>query len=129
MTRHRMKGPTIAYCYFTIVLFPQLLLRSASSSLRIFTLVFSFHYSAAIEKTPEPSYFLAAPTSRTRPSWYLPLLPEIITSITKALRLHSPNLLTLKAFKVDKADLDSDGVHLNALSGMDYVLHLLNEPR
>jgi len=89
----------------------------------------TFTYSAAIDKTPEPSYFLASPTTRTRPSWYLPLMSDIISLITKALRMHTPNLLTLRAFKANKVDLDSDGVHLNALTGMDYVLHLLNEPR
>lgn len=67
--------------------------------------------------------------TRTRPSWYLPLLPDIIGLTTKALRLHAPKLVTLRAFKADKGDLDSDGVHLGALAGIDYVLHLLNEPR
>lgn len=82
-----------------------------------------------IANSPEPSYYLAAPTIRTRPSWYLPILPDILTSLSRALRMHKPGLMSLKAFRVNKSDLDTDGVHLNALSGLDYVLHLLNEPR
>ena len=72
---------------------------------------------------------MAPPTVRTRPTWYLPLLPHVMRSLSGSLRVHNPALSTLKAFLATQKDLDSDGVHFNALSGRDYVLYLLDQSR
>ena len=72
---------------------------------------------------------MAQPTIRSRPSWYLPLLPAIIRSLTSVLRIHNPTLYTLRSFVATSTDLDSDGVHFSALSGQDYVVHLLDQSR
>ena len=45
------------------------------------------------------------------------------------LRAHRPNLLTIRSFQANVSELDSDGVHFSALSGRDYVLHLLDQSR
>jgi len=95
---------------------------------QVYLIVFGI-FRSAIEAVSGPDFFLAAPTTRTRPSWYLPILPDITNLLTKSLRLHSPNLYTIKAFKANKGDLDTDGIHFSPLTGLDYVLHLLNEPR
>jgi len=82
-----------------------------------------------ISSYPKPSYYLAAPTIRTRPSWYLNLLPDVTQMLTRSLIHHSPNLLSLKAFQCTAKDLDSDGVHFSTLTGLSYVNHLLEQPR
>ena len=82
-----------------------------------------------MEAYSAPAYFLAPPTIRTRPSWYLPLLPAIVRSLTCTLRLHQPRLWTLKAFVATNAELDSDGVHFTALAGIGYVLDLIDQSR
>ena len=82
-----------------------------------------------MEAYAAPAYFLAPPTIRSRPSWYLPLLPAIVRSLTGVLRLHQPRLWTLKAFVATSSELDSDGVHFTALSGIGYVLDLIDQSR
>ena len=76
-----------------------------------------------------PSYVMAPPTVRTRPTWYLPLMSAIIRSLTGVLRVHSPTLYTLRAFIASNSELDSDGIHFTALSGIGYVLHLIDQSR
>ena len=83
----------------------------------------------AIGANRGPSYFLAPPTVRTRPTWYLPLLPAVMRSLVGSLRANNPALSTLRAFMSTTKDLDADGVHFNAISGRDYVLHLLDYSR
>lgn len=50
-------------------------------------------------------------------------------SLSGILRAHSPNLYTIRSFTAGVSDLDSDGVHFSALSGRDYVLHLIDLSR
>jgi len=75
------------------------------------------------------SFYLAAPTIRTRPSWYLNLLPEIIQTLTKSLIHHAPPLTTLKAFNCSQKELETDGIHFSTLAGLSYVNFLLEQPR
>ena len=89
----------------------------------------SLFYRDAIGANCGPAYFLAPPTVRTRPSWYLPMFPSMMRSLVGSLRAHNPALTTLRAFLATPKDLDSDGVHFNALSGRDYVLYLLDQSR
>lgn len=78
---------------------------------------------------PDPSYFIALPTIRTRPDWYVPMHPELSDLISKCLRNVLPSPRPLRAFLMSGRDLDSDGIHLNAISGMAYVQFLVNQPR
>jgi len=85
--------------------------------------------SAMISGCPRPAYFLAPPTVRLRPLWYLPLLPEIVQLLSRCLRIHEPGLQCLKSFSCTQKDLESDGVHFSALTGFSYIQFLLDEPR
>jgi len=88
-----------------------------------------FAFRDLITALPKPSYFLAAPTVRTRPQWYLDLFPDITQMLSKALLFHHPNLTTLKTFHCSPSDLESDGMHLNTLSGIAYVNFLVEQPK
>jgi len=65
---------------------------------------------------------------RTKPSWYLPLTSTIMKALIGVLRSHNPGLVTLKAFPCTASELDSDGIHLGAVAGRDYVQFLLDQP-
>lgn len=84
-------------------------------------------FSEVIDSNPGPTYFLASPTNRTRPSWLLPSMGRLSVLITEVLRRHKPNLTSLRAYNVTKDELDSDGIHLTALAGRDYVTYLLDQ--
>lgn len=77
----------------------------------------------------DPSYFIAMPTVRTRPEWFLPLLPELPDLILKNIRKLRLPLRPLPSFQMSGNDLDSDGIHLNALAGITYVQFLIDKPR
>lgn len=86
-------------------------------------------YSTKIASVPDPTYFVAMPTVRTRPEWYLPLLPEIPNMVLKQIRNLHLALRPLPAFQMSGSDLDTDGIHLNALAGITYCQHLIDKPR
>lgn len=86
-------------------------------------------FSNAIASVPDPTYFIAMPTVRTRPEWYLPLLPEIPSIVLKHIRKLRIALRPLPSFQMSGNDLDSDGIHLNALAGITYCQHLIDKPR
>ena len=56
-------------------------------------------------------------------------MPEIVQLLSSTLRLSDPGLHTLRSFSESTSDLDSDGIHLNAIKGHDYVQYLLDQPR
>lgn len=78
---------------------------------------------------PDPSYYLAMPTVRTQPLWFLPMQSDITQLIFGCLRMMRLPMTPLPALPLSGQDLDSDGVHLNALSGLKYVMHLIDQPR
>ena len=60
---------------------------------------------------------------RTSPVWYREGLPEILTLFSQVLSTDRPeNLRILPSFPTP--DYESDGVHLTAYSGLEYILHL-----
>jgi len=90
---------------------------------------FNCNFRDLITACPKPSYYLAAPTIRTRPKWYLEMLPEILQSLSKALVHHNPSLLTLKSFHCSVKELDVDRVHFTTYSGLAYINFLIEQPR
>ena len=56
-------------------------------------------------------------------------MPEIVQLLSSTLRQVDPGLHTLRSFSETPADLDSDGIHLNAVKGHEYVQYLLDQPR
>lgn len=86
-------------------------------------------YSLKMQDVPDPSYFLAMPTIRSRPEWFINLHPGLAQVILKHLKRLRPAPQPLRAFPMSGRDLDSDGIHLNAVSGIPYVQFLVDQPR
>lgn len=82
-----------------------------------------------MERVPEPSYYVAMPTLRTRPEWYPSINAELASMVVRILKTLRPSPRPLPAFLMSGQDLDTDGIHLNALAGMTYVQHLIDKPR
>lgn len=78
---------------------------------------------------PDPSYYLAMPTVRSRPEWFLPMHLDLTKMILANLKTVNPAPQPLRAFALSGQDLDSDGIHLNALAGITYVQFLIDQPR
>ena len=68
---------------------------------------------------------VAPPMYRSAPIWYREGLSEVMAQFSQILNLDKPpNLLLLPSFATP--DFDSDGVHLTAYSGLEFVLHLFD---
>lgn len=78
---------------------------------------------------PDPTYYLAMPTVRTQPQWFLPMYADINNLIFGCIKKMGLPITPLKALAISGQDLDSDGIHLNALAGLKYVMHLIDQPR
>ena len=75
---------------------------------------------------PGITFLIAPPMYRRLPVWYREGLPEIMRLFSQAF---SPaerpqNLLLLTSFSTP--EFDSDGVHLTAYSGLEYIMHLFD---
>ena len=80
----------------------------------------------ACGSSPDRWYLLSPPMYRSFPVWYREGLPEIMRLFSQAF---SPaerpqNLLLLTSFSTP--EFDSDGVHLTAYSGLEYIMHLFD---
>ena len=79
----------------------------------------------ACEDNPEVSFLISPPMYRTHPIWYRDGLPEIMTLFSSTLGIEKPeNLHLLPSFPTP--DFESDGVHLTAYSGLEFLLHLFD---
>lgn len=92
-------------------------------------IVFCFIFSTAMAAIQGPGYFLAMPTVRSRPEWFLPVHPDLTQIILANLKSTRPSPSPLRAFPMCGRDLDSDGIHLNGSSGIPYVQFLVDQPR
>ena len=76
---------------------------------------------------PSREYIVAPPMYRTSPVWYREGLPEVLGVFSQTLG-HGPdipkNLRLLPSFPTP--EYESDGVHLTAYSGQEYLLHLFD---
>lgn len=86
-----------------------------------------FFFRVTAEANKGPVYFLASPTIRLRPAWFLPAMGRVSILLTDVLHRYQPNLTLLRAYQSSKDDLDSDGLHFSALAGRDYVTFLLDQ--
>lgn len=77
------------------------------------------------ERFPSRKYLVCPPMYRRAPLWYRDGLPEILTRFSSSYQvLSASNLLLLPSFATPA--YESDGVHLNAYSGLEFVLHLFD---
>jgi hypothetical protein len=80
---------------------------------------------AACESNPEVSYLVSPPMYRTHPYWYRDGLAEVMTLFSSTLgQERPPNLNLLPSFATPT--FESDGVHLTAYSGLEFLLHLFD---
>jgi len=76
---------------------------------------------------PDRKYLTCPPMFRRSPTWFREGLPEIMTSFSAAFVKNSvgiPNLFAMPGFATPS--FESDGIHLTAYSGYQYVLHLFS---
>ena len=74
--------------------------------------------------SPTRIVLVSPPMYRTSPTWYREGLPEVLTLFSQIFTDRPPNLHLLPSFATP--DFDSDGVHLSAYSGLEYILHLFD---
>ena len=95
------------------------------STLRtFFQKVFSFGTSR-----PSLSVFIVPPMYRTTPLWYRDGLSEVCQRFSSEFMALRPpgNVFLLPSFA--KVSLESDGVHLDPTSGLEYILYLFEAPQ
>ena len=74
---------------------------------------------------PARTYLLSPPMYRSSPLWYREGLPEIMSLFSQAMMADKPlNLHLLSSFATP--DFESDGIHLTAYSGLEFILHLFD---
>ena len=73
---------------------------------------------------PDVQVFLCPPMYRTSPIWYREGLPEILKKFSDVMKAKPPNSFLMPSFPTPQ--FQSDGVHLTAYSGLEFVLHLFD---
>ena len=80
--------------------------------------------TVACEARPDLEFFVGPPMYRTNPIWYRDGLPEILKKFSDVMRVRPSNCNLLPSFPTPT--FESDGVHLSAYSGFEFVLHLFD---
>ena len=80
--------------------------------------------SEASRARPDLVCLVSAPMYRRAPLWYRDALPEILTRFSEVMRQRSGQVHLMSSFATP--ELESDGVHLTAYSGLEFVLHLFD---
>lgn len=76
---------------------------------------------------PERQYLVCPPMYRPHPVWYRDGQAEILSCFSTAFAQNALSIKNLHAMPgFPNATLESDGVHLTAYSGMEFVLHLFD---
>lgn len=73
--------------------------------------------------------FVVMPLPRTRPQWYMPILTDICKIVIANVKSFLTPIRVMPATTLSFSDLDSDGVHLNAIIGLPYVQGLIDNAR
>lgn len=90
----------------------------------------SFYTSSdAIAKVPDMNLYVVMPTPRTRPQWFMPLFAEVCKLVLSNVKSYLTPIKAMRAFPLSLSDLDSDGVHLNSVSGLPYVQGVIDDAR
>ena len=69
---------------------------------------------------------LAPPMFRSSPVWYRRGMPEILQQFSTVFSVNRPRNLHLLTSPVSQ-ELGPDGIHLNPVSGLHYVIHLFDD--
>ena len=73
----------------------------------------------------EMAFMVCPPMYRKHPLWYRDGLPEVLSRFSAELMRDRPiNLYAMPSFTTP--DFESDGLHLTAYSGLEFVLHLFD---
>ena len=79
---------------------------------------------------PALNVFVCPPMYRTNPIWYRDgmstILQQYAQTFNQLVKIQSTNVRMMPCFS--KMQLESDGVHLNPVSGVEYVLYLFEAP-
>ena len=78
----------------------------------------------AAATSAERHFIVAPPMYRHSPLWYRDGLPEVLSKFSDAFKPRPANVLMMSSFSTP--DFDSDGIHLTAYSGMEFVLFLFD---
>ena len=79
----------------------------------------------ACESRPATAFLISPPMYRLHPTWYRDGLPEIMTLFSQTMSQERPaNLHLIPSFPTPA--FESDGVHLTAYSGLEFILHLFD---
>ena len=73
---------------------------------------------------PDVQFLICPPMYRLTPIWYREALPEILQKFSDLLKMRPPNCHLMPSFPTPS--YESDGVHLNAYSGYEFVLHMFD---
>ena len=94
----------------------------------IFKSFFEKTFAFATER-PGTQVFICSPMYRVSPLWYRDGLSEILIQFSLIMKelasRRTSNIWTMPSF--ERPQLESDGVHLNDFSGLQYVMHLFDE--
>ena len=103
---------------------------SSTVSLRVDPVFTEFFSTVAeeCESNPGRKYLVCPPMYRRAPLWYRDNLSQILTRFSLASKnCQSDNFGLLPSFA--NPAFESDGIHLNAYSGLEYVLHLFDSSK
>ena len=85
----------------------------------------------ACRKKPEVQFFICPPMYRTLPLWYRDGISDIMDKFASVMKMKGQerpsNLWLMPSFTSVK--LVADGVHLDPISGAEYVLYLVEKPQ
>ena len=74
--------------------------------------------------TPEVVFLVSPPMYRMFPIWYRDGMPEVLKKFSDIMGKRAPNVHLLPSFATPS--LESDGIHLTAYSGLEFVVHLFD---
>ena len=84
--------------------------------------------SASCQSNPSRRFLVCPPMYRRSPLWFRDGLPEILSRFSSASKsVTCPNFALLPSFPTPS--FEADGIHLNAYSGYEYVLHLFDSSK
>jgi hypothetical protein len=80
---------------------------------------------AECAKTPARKFLISPPMYRRSPLWYRDGIAEVLNRFSLSYeKVTDPNLILLPSFPTPTFEMD--GIHLNAYSGLQFVMHLFD---
>ena len=75
---------------------------------------------------PQTSFLVSPPMYRQSLLWYRESMPEILTKFSSFFKERPANVFLLPSFPTP--EFEKDGIHLNAYSGLEYLIHMFDSP-